>query len=394
MVETKEISSTEDNGTSRRIRVMHLLNTEVRGGIEEGVLSLLRNLNRERFATALACPRRLIDAYGHDLDELGVDVYSIPAVSRPYDIGGMLRLARVLRSAAPDVLHTHLFTMSLCAAPLAKAYGVRVVIESCRIREGWRRGIWKHHFVDRLVNRCVDVNIAISESLKRYLVEEKGFPARKVVLIRNGRELSRVVAAPRRDAAALRNELGLDSRGPVIVVPARLEFPKGHRHLLDALPKVIENYPNLSVVLVGDGSLRMEIESQIARLALREHVCMTGYRRDVYDLVRLGDLVVLPSLFEGLPLAAIEAGALGKAIVATSVDGTPEVVLHGKTGWLVPPANPDELASGICKLLADDELRNQMGARAREYVTQEYSFDRLVDQTEQLYARLCEPFIH
>ena len=106
---------------------------------------------------------------------------------------------RVLRAATPDIVHTHLFVASLCVAPVAKLCGVPVVIESCRIREGWRQGIWKKFWIDRWVNRFVDANIAISESLRRYLIGEKGFDGVKVFLVRNGRELSRVLAPPRED---------------------------------------------------------------------------------------------------------------------------------------------------------------------------------------------------
>jgi len=117
-------------------------------------------------------------------------------------------------------------------------------------------------------------------------------------------------------------------------------------------------------------------------------VVLTGYRKDVYDILRMCDLVVLASLFEGLPLVAIEAGALGKPIVATAVDGTPEAVVHGKTGWLVPPSNSDELAEAICLLLGDPELRLRLGKQARDHVAREFSFQRVLAETEGLYSLL------
>ena len=373
----------------RKIRVLHVLTTEVRGGIEEGVLSLLRHLDRDEFAPALACPAALISAYGRELEELDLNVYSLPPLSRPYQLGAMVRMARVLRSASPDVVHTHLFVATLCVAPMAKLCGVPLVIESCRIHEGWRRGIWKSYRIDRWVNHLVDANIAISESLRRYLTEEKRFPAEKVVVIRNGRELSRVVSPSGRDLNALRNEFRVQPGELIVSLPGRLEVQKGHAYLLEALPKVLPQFPSLRVLVVGDGSLRVELAAEINRCGLGDHVVLTGYRRDVYDILRISDLVVLPSLWEGLPLTAIEAGALGKPILATSVDGTPEVVLHGETGWLVPAANSVELAKAMCHLLGDPDLRRRLGERARAYVVQNYSFSRVVAETEQLYLRLC-----
>jgi len=385
-------SSTGNGGgpeRTRRIRVLHVLSSEVRGGIEEGVLSLLRNFDRTQFSLALACPPGLIKAYGRELESLDVDVYPLPSLSRPYQFPAMSRLFRILRVAAPDVVHTHLFVSSLCVAPLAKLCGVPIVIESCRIKEGWRRGLWKSYAIDRWVERFIDANIAISESLRKYLIVGKGFSIKKVVMIRNGRELSRVLVASEKDISHLRREFSLCDDELVVVVPGRLEIQKGHCYFIEALPTVLRHFPKVRALFVGDGSLRSQLSADVSQQNLTESVIFTGYRADVYDLIRLADLVVLPSLYEGLPLTAIETGALGKPIVATCVDGTPEVVLHGQTGWLVAPRKPEELAEAICKLLGDPQLREALGKSAHEFVLQEYSFDRVVRETEQLYQRLC-----
>jgi glycosyltransferase involved in cell wall biosynthesis len=374
---------------TRRFRVLHVLSSEVRGGIEEGVLSLLRNFNRTRFSVALACPPGLIQAYGRELESLDVDVYPLPSLSRPYQLSAMSRLFRILRVAAPDIVHTHLFVSSLCVAPLAKLCGVPVVIESCRIKEGWRHGLWKSYAIDRWVERFIDANIAISESLRRYLIEGKGFPPKNVVMIRNGRELSQVLVAREKDISHLREEFSLRDDELVVVVPGRLEIQKGLCYFIQALPTVLRRFPKVRVLFVGDGSLRAQLSADVAQRNLTKLVIFTGYRKDVYDLICLADLVVLPSLYEGLPLTAIETGALGKTIVATCVDGTPEVVLHGQTGWLVAPRRPEELAEAMCKLLGDPHLREALGKSAQEFVLREYSFDRLLRETEQLYQKLC-----
>jgi len=373
---------------SRKIRVLHVLTVGVRGGIEENVLSLLRHLDRNKFSPALACPAPLIKAYGNDLRELDVSVHVLPPMSRPYHFGGMIRLARLLKHLSPDVVHTHLFVATLCVAPVAKLCRVPVVIETCEVREAWRRGIWKRYWIDRQISRFVDANIAVSESLRRYLVDEKRLPPEKVVVIRNGRELSRVVAISGRDLNGLRNEFRVRPGELIVSLLGRLEVQKGHAYLLEALPKVLPQFPGLRVLVVGDGSLRDALAAEINRRELGDHVLLTGYRRDVYDILRISDLVVLPSLWEGLPLTAIEAGALGKPILATSVDGTPEIVLHGETGWLVPPGDSSALAEAMIRLLGDSEIRARMGTRARDYVIQNFSFNRVVTEIEELYIHL------
>jgi glycosyltransferase involved in cell wall biosynthesis len=372
-----------------KIRVLHILPSVALGGIEEGVLSLLRTLDRNRFSPMLACPPKLIEAHGHELAEIDVEVYPLERLVRPSQVLVIAQLVRVLRAAAPDIVHTHLFVTSLCVAPVAKLLGVRTLVESCRIREGWRGNIWKRYWIDRLVNRLVDANVANSDALRRYLLDVKRFPKDKVTIIRNGRDLSRVLAPPVNEETALREEFHLNPRDTVVVAPGRLEIQKGHSYLLEALPKVLGRFPDLRLLIVGEGSLRGPLAAQITKLNLQDHVTLTGYRKDVYDLFRLSDLIVLPSLFEGLPLVAIEAGALSKTILATRVDGTPEVVLHGVTGWLVPPANSADLAQAMCRLLGDAELRARLGKQAQMYIAQEYSFDRLVVETERLYVKLA-----
>jgi len=389
---TEEITSVQrkvQTQTVPKIRVLHILTNEVRGGIEEGVLSLLRLIDRTRFTPMLSCPPKLMEAYGPELKEADLEVYPLPRLYRPYQLFAMARLVRILRATMPDIVHTHLFVTSLCVAPVAKLAGVRILIESCRIREGWRTNKSAAYWIDRLVNRFVSANITNSDALRRYLLEVKRFPIDKVVVIRNGRDLSRVQSGRITEEAALRREFQLRPEEMVIVAPGRLEVQKGQSYLLEALPEVLRQFPNLRVLIVGDGSLRDKLAAKITELSLQNHVELTGYRKDVYDLFRLSDLIVLPSLFEGLPLVAIEAGALGKTILATTVDGTPEVVLHGETGWLVPPANSAELAGAMCKLLGDAQLRARLGEQARKYVTRQYSFDRVVVETQKLYTKLA-----
>lgn len=128
-------------------------------------------------------------------------------------------------------------------------------------------------------------------------------------------------------------------------------------------------------------------EARTAHLGLGSSVRFLGYQADVTEWLALADISVLPSFFEGLPLAAIEALAAEKPVVASAVDGTPEVVIDEKTGLTVPPGDPDRLAAAICRLLRHPELRRAMGWAGREWVLSEFSEERLVRETEQLYLR-------
>src|SRR5207249_4886191 len=249
------------------------------------------------------------------------------------------QLARFIDRVRPDIVNPHLFRSVVVAAPLARWHRVPTVVETYHGREAWRHGPIPGSFVpDRLLSRFVTRVIAVSEAARNFLVRVKRYPADKVVVVPNGRDLSALV--PGRDRESARKDLGVDPHTPIVGVVGRLEDQKGHRYLLDAWPAVTRNFPDARLLLVGDGSRREALEAQVKALGIAPSVIFTGFRADVARMLDAIDVLALPSLYEGMPLTAIEAAAMARPVVATAVDGTPEVVEHGVTGFLVPPANP------------------------------------------------------
>jgi len=264
---------------------------------------------------------------------------------------------------------------------------VPVVIETQHGREAWRHGWLKeHYFVDRLVGRFVDQYIAVSEANARYLTEEKGLPARKVGVIWNGIDLTRFEPA-RVAPPGIKKSVGCNDGDPLLLVVGRLEPQKGHRVLLDAFPAVSRDFPRARLVCIGEGALRSELESKARSLGLEGNVLFVGYQSNVPDWLAAADVTVLPSFYEGLPLTAIECLASGKPMVATSVDGTPEVVVNEKTGLTVPPGDAELLAAALCRLLREPELRRQLGAAGRLWVEEQFSIQKQVFKTQELYLR-------
>lgn len=286
------------------------------------------------------------------------------------------------------MLHSHAFQASRLASPLAWLCRVPLVVETPHLREEWRKGrlLQGSFLVDRLVGRFVDYYIAVSEANGRYLREEKGLPAQKIVTIQNGTDLTRFDPA-RRPPAGMKRSLGFNQDDPVMVVLARLEPQKGHAVLLRALPAVRREFPTVRVVCVGEGALRPELEVLARSLGLEDTVRFVGYQSNPADWLALGHITVLPSHFEGLPLAAIESLAMGRPMVATDVDGTGEVIVNGKTGLTVPRGQPSRLAEAVCRLLGDPCLRQRLGQTGREWVVQRFSQERQVQKTAEFYLR-------
>lgn len=353
-----------------------------RGGAEEHMLMLARALRRDSFRVVLACPPTVLSKFGADIPS---DVVAEPIeYYNPTDIKGARQLASLLRRHAIDILHSHMFHASLVASPLGRFCGVPVIVETPHVREYWRRGWKRSYFVDRLVARMVDAYIAVSEANARYLAGEKRLPASKIRTIQNGIDTERFCPT-RGEQGELRKAFGLAKFDSVIAVLARLEPQKGHALLLDALSTVCKQFPRVCVVLLGEGSLREPLEQQARSLDLTPNIKFAGFQGNTPEWLAASDFTVLPSLYEGLPLAAMESLAMARPVIATAVDGTPEVVLNGRTGLLVPPGDVSALAQAMCRLLEDRELTCQLGIAGRQWIVDRFSIGRQIRDTEALY---------
>lgn len=368
--------------------VLQLLTGSVFGGAEEHALSILTRIGAYGFEPCLAAPAELIAAMEPGLSAAGVKCLPLQFSSR-LDLRAGARLLRFIRRESIALVHCHLFTASLQGAGVARMAGVGAVLETCHGPEVWRmgKGLRGRFWVDRQVGRLVDMYIAVSHAAADHLIATKRVPKSKVRVIHNGRDLDRFAPADANRRAATRAALGLGDQ-PACLTLARLDDQKGHRHLIDALAILARRWPKLVALLAGEGPLEPALRAQCAALGLADRVRFLGYRRDVPELLEAADLVILPSLYEGLPLVAIEALAAGRPMVATQVDGTPEVVIHERTGLLAPPANPAALAAAIDRLLGDPALASRLASQGRKFVNENFAVQRQIDQTAALYSEL------
>jgi glycosyltransferase involved in cell wall biosynthesis len=368
-----------------KISVLHFTYSEVYAGAEEHMLTLLRGLDRELFRPLLVCHPRLLQEIRTTLPE-DVEVFPI-RLEGLTSFGAAWQLGRILREQRVEILHSHMFHSSLLASPIGWACRVPVIIETPHVAERWRKGWMNRHFwVDRQIGRYVTHHIAVSQSNAKYLVQDKGLDPDKVITIRNGCDLARF--APGRPApSGLRKALGFTEENLILLVPARLEPQKGHAILLKAMPDVLREFPQSKVVFVGDGSLRRDLEQQTERLGLGSTVKFVGFQSNMAEWYHFADLMVLPSFFEGLPLVAIESLAAGCPVVATAVDGTPEVIVDGETGLTVPPGEPLQLAEAICLMFRYPYIRQHLGRCGRDFVAVNFNQAKQIRETVELYRR-------
>jgi glycosyltransferase involved in cell wall biosynthesis len=204
-------------------------------------------------------------------------------------------------------------------------------------------------------------------------------------VIPSGVDLDRFSSEP--PACGLREELGMPSDGLLIGVVARLEAEKGHRFLIDAMPRILKAVPQAWLAIVGEGSLVEELKAQAASLPgpATERIVFTGRREDVSALTADLDVAALPSLREAQGISLLEAMARRRAVVASDVGGIPEVITHSREGLLVPPGDPDALADAVVSVLRDPALRQRLGDAGYWTVVERFSIDAQVRRTEDLY---------
>ena len=380
-----------DPSARHPVKILHFLTSNVRAGAEEHALSLLANSRQFGIEPYLAAPPALLASMDRELTQACVERVPIE-FSSVFDFVTGARLGRILRRERIDILHCHLFIASFFGAGPARMAGTRGVIETCHGPENWRIGkpLRGGFWIDRQVGRMVDKYIAVSPAAARHLIERKRVPQSKIQVIRNGRDLDRYAPRGMDESNRIRRELGVAGE-PAILVPARLADQKGHRYLIEAIARLLPRWPQLTLLLAGEGPLEAALRDQCARCGINGQARFLGYREDIPELLAAADLVVLPSLYEGLPLAAIEALAAGRPIVATAVDGTPEVVIDGKTGLLVPPADSAALADAIERLLADSALAANLASAGNVHVRENFGLGKQVEETFALYRQLLVP---
>jgi glycosyltransferase involved in cell wall biosynthesis len=288
----------------------------------------------------------------------------------------ILRLRRLLREAAVDLVHTHSSVDSWAATVAARSLG-RPVVRSrhVSIRIGSGRGL-----VYRLAHRV----ITSGEHVKRMVVAA-GIPAARVVAIPAGLDETRFHAGVSGDK--VRAELGLP--GPVVGLVANIRGSKGHRFFLEAARLVLAAHPDARFLIVGDGVGFADVRRRIDDMRLAERVLLTGFRRDIPEVMAALDVLALPSIrSEAFPQVIAQALAVGTPVVGTTVGGIPEIIRDGETGRLVPPADSRALANAILELLRDPLQARDMARRGQALVRERFSIDGMMTATTDVYREL------
>ncbi len=357
-----------------------------RGGLERQLLQTIHRLPADRFRHVLVIRGRDAGSIPREIPD-PKNIRVIADATRDRDRLWFRRLAAILRDEGCDAVHVRGTSMLTDAVLAARRVGGLPVAFSFHGFERPTRsfGIIRRTVLQASLRRCA-AWWAVSRSAAASVAKTLRIDADRFEVLPNGVDTERFVPTARR--YTIRRELNLPADRRVILTVANLKPVKGHRVLFDALAGLRSFAGRVTLVLVGadylDGSLRQMAETELPEFDIR----FAGRHDDVLPWLQTADLFVLPSLYEGLSNALLEAMACGVPVIATDVGGNPEVIEHGRTGLLVPPGDAVELATALRYLLEDDDLRALLGGMARTHVRRHYSAEAATRCYEERYAAL------
>ncbi len=378
----------------QRIRVVHILEATF-GGTRKHLMYLATRLDPSRFDISVICSTVRNPSFVADIEVLlqrGVLV-KIIAMKRdisPFsDIIALFRIYRFLRKGSFDIVHTHSSKAGFLGRVAARLAGVPAVLYTPHAFSFYRGLLGTKRLyllLERFAARFTDTVIAVSDGERDIAVQYAVTGDDGVVTIKNGVDLSEFPDDIK--TGNLKKELGLEGASSIVGMVGRICAQKGYGYFIEAAVEVAKSMPDVRFVLVGDGNLEKALD-EINRCKARDVVMLTGQRTDVTILYALFDVVVVPSLWEGLPYVILEAMAMRKPVIASSIPGNAEVVVDGETGYLVPPGDARAMADAIRDLLNAPAKAASMGVRGRGEVERRYTVERNIRSYERLYETIA-----
>jgi glycosyltransferase involved in cell wall biosynthesis len=382
------------------MRIAHVITRLILGGAQENTVLCCEDLLRiygDDVLLLTGPPRGPEGSLLERAKRNGVPVEVLPALAREIrplgDWQSYLQIKRAIREYRPEVVHTHSGKAGLLGRTAADRLRVPVIVHTVHgapfhpyQTKGARTVL---RLCERFAAKRSDALVSVADAMTELMVEAGVAPREKFTTIYSGMEVEPFLAAGqwRRE---IRRSLGYSDEHVVVGKVARLFHLKGHEYVVRAAAHAVRERPNLRFLLVGDGILSERVRQQVRRAGLEAHFHFTGLvpPEKIPGLIGAMDIVVHASLREGLARVLPQALIAGKPVISYDIDGAREVVIDGQTGFLLPPRCVDELAGAICRLAADPQMRERMGATGRERFTDQFRHEHMSRQVRALYERL------
>jgi len=388
------------------IKVLHIITRFDKGGSAQNTYLSLLGLRKKNYQLSLVSGLSLesemkyeeIKAKEKDIQILkseGIEFTQCPFLLRRIniikDLKAFFNIWRIIKKYNPLIVHTHSSKAGLMGRLAAKLAGTPIIVHTPHghVFFGYFGPFKTKLFIifEKLASRITDKIVALTNREKKDHILFKIAEEDKFSVIYSGIELNILKESSSEEKQNLKKELGIPENSLIVGTAGRLVPVKGPEFLVKASKYIISKYPDTYFMFTGDGPLEQDLKRKALEMGISDNIIFLGWRDDLAKIISIYDIFVLPSLNEGMGRVLVEAMALGKSIVASNVGGIPDLVIHGKNGFLVPPKNPKELAKYIQVLLEDKDKREKMGLAGKE-IASNFTSERMVEKIANLYKKL------
>jgi len=383
-----------------KIKVLHIITRVVNGGADENTLFTINGLNKDEYEIDLLAgsesEKEILERISL---ENNITFYQIDSLVRNIslhnDIKALFKIYKIIKENNYDIVHTHIAKAGVLGRIAAKIAGVPHIIHGVHgITFPDQINIFKRELfknIERLCGLFTDKFITVGDDMKQKYINAKVGNPKDYTTIRSGMELSQFINAAdneQKKILSLKEDLGLKDDDLLIGMVSKLEKRKGYKYFLEVAKDIVEEFPNVKFLIIGNGSEYDTLVKKVNRMNLNNNVIFTGYRTDIADVFSILDIKVLTSLWEGLPRVLVQAAAVAKPIVTFNVDGAWEIVDEGKNGYIVPMRDTKAMTRKLKLLIKDDKLRRKMGKCSQEKVSNDWTIENMVKETDRLYKSL------
>lgn len=375
----------------KNIRIGYVIDSLYLGGAQRVLVDIVEGLSKLAYEQKVYSLNNVIHpAIFQPLQNSQAQVVVI-GKSQLMWIYGLLRLFLHFKKWRPHIVQTMLPYGDIIGRTIAHLANVPIIVSATHSRNMDKPG-WKLAF-DNLTISWVERVVLVSEQLRSAVISREGVQDEQIVVIPNCIDSEFITKRVENCKAArerIRAKFGVSMDTNVIGTVGRLSIEKGHIYLFQALVLVLQHIPDTVLMVVGEGPMYHKLNDMISRTGLSNKVFFLGQRTDVDSVLCAIDVFAQSSLFEGMPIAIMEAMAAGKPVVATEVDGTNELVQHDVTGWLVPPGDPEKLAHYLVHAIDNPDESYRVSEAAAQLIATRYPVSKMVTGYHNLYQELIQ----
>jgi glycosyltransferase involved in cell wall biosynthesis len=364
------------------IKILLVYYEPIASGQTTHVFSLAKKLDRRKFQIEIIIPNRLSLSVIPSLSS-EVKITPLPIQKVIWKFQALSYFKQAVREHPNTIVHIHSQEAGIIGRPLTKVFGGKLIFYTPQTIDIQRKQYYRLYiYIERILAKLTDHILSVNEADRRRLLSW-GISPKKVDTVYNGIDLDEFYQAE--DQGKIRNSLQLQENTPLIMQIGRLSIQKSPLNFVEGARIILTKLPKVQFVMVGSGPLSTMVKKRIRDLGLERKIILAGAHKQAFRLIPAADIVTLTSLWEGTPYSLLEAMAWQKPVVATSVNGCPEVVSNRETGLLVPPNDPDQWASAVMEVISNPSMAETFGKAGRRLVEEKFTITRMVQSISDLY---------